>query len=233
MRYQKFILVLATVVTFSGLSPLWAGCWACEQIGTSPVTCASKFLSGGTSCELKCSDRLGGSYCICKTSGICEGGRGCDGPCPNSEVQDDAALSRPEIHSATVRQAFEVEREQELAAMRPIVRFPEPLLAGIGETHPLAASILDSLTSNGRLAAGEFKGLLSITPSDGSEGLVEVYSFEAHVTPVPGAESYSIVIQLADHPDVKRIVGTISMQDGPSEVRIHGNRGGEEIFQHH
>lgn len=227
LRFLSVVVVMLSGAT--GAS--WAGCWACEQVGTSPVTCASKFLSGGTSCELKCSDRLGGSYCICKTSGVCEGGRGCEGPCPNSEVSDNAVVSDSEIRSAVVRQALEAQREQELSRPRPAVRFPETLLSGVGDAHPLAASILESLTTDGRLSAGEFKGLLSITPTDGSQRPIEVYSFEAQVVPSPAPESFAISIVLVDHPEIERVTGTISRQDGQSEVLIHGMRGGVEAFQ--
>ena len=130
----------------------------------------------------------------------------------------------------TIRQALEAEREQELSAIKPGVLFPASLLTEIGEAHPLAAAILESFTRNSLLTVGEFKGLLSITPSDGTDGPVEVYAFEAQVTPSPAAERFTVSVWLADHPEIERITGTIRLQEGESEVRIHGLRGDTEVF---
>lgn len=75
--------------------------------------------------------------------------------------------------------------------------------------------------------------LLLLTVSDGSDGPAEVHAFEAQVTSESAAERFSIAIQLADHPEVERITGTIRLQKGQSEVRIQGRQGDEEVFRQH
>src|SRR6266496_240146 len=145
-----------TTCLFLMASSMASACLLCKLVDSS-MSCSLEIgESGGGSCYINCRTGAAGEICFCRTLGVCGGSNGCDGqPCPT-------LVPKSELQSRVPGRTF----------------LTQETLSALAATDPDMAEIVSGfvkdsdalqigLISRAAFVPGEYKGTVTLAPSDG------------------------------------------------------------------
>jgi hypothetical protein len=149
---------------------------------------------------------------------------------PRRPRDGDADVERA-LGQSLLREKIRTERQLDARSTTEGTPVPEDLLAEVRAKSEVAGMLLWGLMSDDALVSGHYEGLLSVTsPSrKGDPARSQVYRYTADIR---GDEtSLEFVIDLAGHPEVRRISGDLWESGRSGRLEILDPAGWPEILR--
>jgi len=140
--------------------------------------------------------------CRCRTSGVCTSG-------PRQTPQQSALSStlEAEVERELIRQQVSAELKRQAAVREPGLPVPAGLLTDLRRRNLLAALLLGDLADPHGLTAGEWRGVVTLTPQAPQSGKKQVYPFEAVV--LGDDRSISVSVKVEGHPTLETFTAEV------------------------